>query len=111
LLAALDARIATVFVHPTSPPCFETFGLDLPASMIEFPFDTTRTAVSLLYSGALVRYPRINFILPHAGGTLPFLAPRIAAVGSLTPVLGDRAVKPNDAAQGWRASTTTRRCQ
>lgn len=99
LLAALDARKATVFVHPTSPPCFEAFGLELPAPMIEFPFDTTRTAVSLLYSGTLARHPGINFILPHAGGTLPFLAPRIAAVGSLAPVLGDRAVKPNDATE------------
>jgi 6-methylsalicylate decarboxylase len=99
LLAALDARQATVFVHPTSPPCFEAFGLELPAPMIEFPFDTTRTALSLLYSGALARHPGINFILPHGGGTLPFLAPRIAAVGSLTPVLGDRAIKPADAMQ------------
>jgi predicted TIM-barrel fold metal-dependent hydrolase len=99
LLAALDARKATVFVHPTSPPCFEAFGLELPAPMIEFPFDTTRTALSLLYSGALIRHPGIRFILPHAGGTLPFLAPRIAAVGSLKPVLGDRAMTPIEAMQ------------
>ena len=99
LLAALDARKTTVFVHPTSPPCFEAFGLELPAPMIEFPFDTTRTAVSLLYSGALTRYRGINFILPHAGGTLPFLAPRIAAVGSLKPAIGDRAMPPADAMQ------------
>ena len=94
----LDERAATVFVHPTSPCCFEAFGLELPAPMIEFPFDTTRTALSLLYSGALTRHPRINFILPHAGGTLPFLAPRIAAIGS-TPVLGERAVALPDAIQ------------
>lgn len=91
LLEALNARKATVFIHPTSPTCFESFGLELPAPMIEFPFDTTRTAVSLLYSGALKRFADINFILPHAGGTLPFLAPRIAGVGSI-PVLGERAV-------------------
>lgn len=95
LLAALDARGVTVFVHPTSPKCFEAFGLELPAPMIEFPFDTTRTAASLLYSGALARYARIRFILPHGGGTLPFLAPRMAAVGS-SPVLGGRAVSPQE---------------
>lgn len=91
LLEALNARNATVFIHPTAPACFRSFGLELPAPMIEFPFDTTRTAVSLLYSGALSRFANINFILPHAGGTLPFLAPRIAGVGSI-PVLGERAV-------------------
>jgi predicted TIM-barrel fold metal-dependent hydrolase len=35
-----------VFVHPTSPCCFESFGLALPAPMIEFPFDTTRAAAT-----------------------------------------------------------------
>src|SRR5262249_28385374 len=77
LLQALNARQVTVFIHPTSPCCFEAFGLGLPAPMIEFPFDTTRTVASLIYSGTLARCPDINFILPHAGGTLPFLAPRI----------------------------------
>ena len=43
LMEALDARGATVFIHPTSPCCFEAFGLELPAPMIEFPFETTRT--------------------------------------------------------------------
>lgn len=96
LMEALDARGAAVFIHPTSPCCFEAFGLELPAPMIEFPFDTTRTAASLLFSGTLAKRPAINFILPHAGGTLPFLATRMAAVGSL-PALGERAMAPGDA--------------
>ena len=91
LLEILDERRATVFIHPTSPTCFEAFGLELPAPMIEFPFDTTRTAASLLFSGALARHRHVNFILPHGGGTLPLLSMRIAALGS-RPVLGDRAV-------------------
>jgi predicted TIM-barrel fold metal-dependent hydrolase len=98
LLEELDERAATVFVHPTSPRCFADFALALPAPMIEFPFETTRTAASLLYSGALLRHPRIHFILPHAGGTLPFLAVRIAAVGSF-PALGPRALPPPEALQ------------
>ena len=98
LIQALDDRAATVFIHPTSPCCFEAFGLGLPAPMIEFPFDTTRAAVSLIYSGAPARHSRINYILPHAGGALPFLAPRIAAIGS-APFLGARAVPPPHAMQ------------
>jgi predicted TIM-barrel fold metal-dependent hydrolase len=100
LLEVLNERAVTVFVHPTSPCCFESFGLEIPAPMIEFPFDTTRTAASLLYSGSLARFPRIKFILPHGGGTLPFLAPRMAAVGSL-PALGERAVMPAQAMQAF----------
>jgi predicted TIM-barrel fold metal-dependent hydrolase len=100
LLEALGERRVTVFVHPTSPRCFEAFGLELPAPLIEFPFDTTRTAASLLYSGALARHPGIRFVLPHAGGTLPFLAPRMAAVGA-HPALGARAVPPAEAMQAF----------
>ena len=51
--------------------------------------------MSLLFSGTLAKRPSINFILPHAGGTLPFLAPRMAAVGSL-PALGERAMAPGE---------------
>jgi len=100
LLEELDEREAAVFIHPTSPRCFEDFGLELPAPMIEFPFDTTRTAASLLFSGALARHPRIKFILPHAGGTLPFLAMRIAGVGSF-PALGARALPPPETLQAF----------
>ena len=100
VLERLDDRGVAVFVHPTSPCCFEAFGLELPAPMIEFPFDTTRTVASLLYEGALARHPGIDFILPHAGGTLPFLAPRIAAIGS-APALGERAVPLPDAMQAF----------
>jgi 6-methylsalicylate decarboxylase len=36
----------------------------------------------LLFGGALTRYPNIRFILPHAGGTIPYLAARISAIGA-----------------------------
>lgn len=112
VLAALDERRATVFVHPTSPCCFEKFGLALPAPMIEFPFDTTRALTSLLYSGAADRYERINFIFTHGGGTMPFLAPRIARIGA-SPVVGKRSrpvQEPIDRLRSWHydlASVTT----
>jgi predicted TIM-barrel fold metal-dependent hydrolase len=74
---ALNRRQAVVFLHPTSPACFEALSLGRPAPMIEFPFDTTRAAVNLVLSGTTRRCPGIKFILPHAGGTLPFLVQRI----------------------------------
>jgi hypothetical protein len=51
--------------------------------MIEFPFDTTRAVTNLLLTGTLGRYPDVRWIVPHAGGTLPFLAPRIAGISVL----------------------------
>lgn len=82
VFAELDRRGAVVFLHPTSPACFEGVALGRPAPMIEFPTDTTRTVVDLLYSGALARYGNLRIIVPHGGGTLPFLAPRIAMFSS-----------------------------
>jgi predicted TIM-barrel fold metal-dependent hydrolase len=59
------------FVHPTSPPNWEAVSTDAPRSILEFPFETTRTAVDLIRNGVLDRHPRIRFLLPHVGGTLP----------------------------------------
>ena len=83
IMAELDRRRALVFIHPTSPACWECTSLGYPRPTIEFPFDTTRAVTNMLLSGVLTRYPDIRWIVPHAGGTLPFLAPRIAGISVL----------------------------
>ena len=83
IMVELNRRHAVVFIHPTSPACWECTSLGYPRPMIEFPFDTTRAVTNLLLSGALARHPDIRWIVPHAGGTLPFLAPRIAGISVL----------------------------
>lgn len=86
----LNARGATVYVHPTSCNCSLGVMSEIPASMIEFPHDSTRTVVSLLYGGVFSRCPRIKFIFSHAGGTLPYLAHRIALLGKLDKAFNER---------------------
>ncbi|HUD50222.1 amidohydrolase family protein [Parvibaculum sp.] len=85
----LDRREAVVFLHPTNPACFEQVGLGRPAPMIEFPIDTTRTIVDLLYSRTLQRCARMKVIVPHGGAALPALVARIAAFANL-PFLNPR---------------------
>ena len=80
VLATLDARHAVVFVHPTAHSSAFEVALSLPPFAIEYPFDTTRAAVSLILNGALDRFPNIKFILSHAGGALPFLSWRISTL-------------------------------
>jgi len=78
----LNRHRAIVFIHPTSPPCWEHIALGLPRPIIEFPFDSTRAVTNLVMSGTLERCRDLRIIVPHAGGTLPFLARRIAGAAS-----------------------------
>ncbi|EXF81366.1 FAD dependent oxidoreductase [Colletotrichum fioriniae PJ7] len=92
---ALNEANATIFEHPTAP-CTEhnhlRFSIDgedpgiTPpewltlnrpvagrqgrAPTIDFPFDTARTFADLFYSKIPTRFPRIKWIMPHAGGGL-----------------------------------------
>jgi predicted TIM-barrel fold metal-dependent hydrolase len=91
LFQELDRRSAVVVLHPnTKPPSVDHLNLSLPASLVEFVFDTTRTVANLLYSGTFERYPSIRYIVPHAGGTIPYLARRIEMGAQYSPVLRAR---------------------
>ena len=83
IFAELNRRKATLFLHPTSPACFEALGLGRPAPLLEFPLDTTRTIVDLLYNRTLQTNPEIKVIVPHGGAALPALIARIAAFAGL----------------------------
>src|SRR5262245_30525640 len=91
LWAELDRRKAVVFFHPTVAKASRSLELQVPGAVVEFTFDTTRTVVDLIYSGTLERYPNLSIILPHAGGTIPYLAGRLEIVESLGPQLLARA--------------------
>ena len=86
VLAMLHERRAVTFVHPVLAPATRGLMLDLPAFVVEYPFDTTRAATNLIYSGAIDRFSGIRFILSHAGGTLPYLAFRVAHSTLIDPV-------------------------
>jgi 6-methylsalicylate decarboxylase len=83
VFAELNRRKAVVFLHPTSPACFDALALGRPAPLLEFPLDTTRTIVDLLYSRTLQTNPDLKVIVPHGGAALPALVARIAAFANL----------------------------
>jgi len=83
IFAELNRRGAALFLHPTSPACFDAIALGRPAPLLEFPLDTTRTLVDLLYSRTLQTHPDIKVIVPHGGAALPALVARIAAFANL----------------------------
>src|SRR5579885_2444404 len=78
VFAELNRRKAVVYFHPNTPNCCGRLVPGTTPSLIEWPYDTGRAVVSLLFGGALARYPDIKFIFSHAGGPLPALSGRIA---------------------------------
>ncbi|MGT2531787.1 amidohydrolase family protein [Streptomyces nojiriensis] len=90
----LDDLGAVVDTHPHnlpgSPPGAATAVPGIPNFMCDFLLDTTRAAVNMISRRTLDRFPNIKVILPHAGGFLPYIAPRIQALGRFC----DPAVDP-----------------
>ena len=116
ILAELDRRGVATFLHPNTPHIsgslpqqpsskipypFDSLLLKtqksaaehLPSSMVDYPFETTKVVAKLLIGGSLERFPRIPFILSHAGGAVPYLAWRLAMFQErLDPPVRDVAV-------------------
>ena len=82
----LNRRGGRVFIHPTSPACWEHTSLGRPRPMLEFFFDTTRAVVDLVLNGTIARHTDIEFIIPHAGATLPMIVDRVSVFSRLLEV-------------------------
>jgi predicted TIM-barrel fold metal-dependent hydrolase len=87
LFEALQARNATVFVHPAEPGCHDAT-MGYPAPLTEYPFDSVRAMQNMLLTGWRARYPNVTMIYPHGGGAIPYLANRIASVSALDALGG-----------------------
>ncbi|KAK3385852.1 hypothetical protein B0H63DRAFT_523168 [Podospora didyma] len=92
----LDRRAVTVFVHPTTPVDKNLVNPYMLGPMIDYPHETTRTAMDMITSGTLKKFPNVKVILSHAGGTLPYLISRLA-----TPLR-----KVTDVIANWNVGTT-----
>lgn len=66
----LNKRSAVVFIHPGHPRI--PLLADVPGPLVDYPFDTTRNAVQMVFNGVLDNYPNVKIILSHAGGFLPY---------------------------------------
>jgi aminocarboxymuconate-semialdehyde decarboxylase len=74
--AAAQALDVPVFIHPVQAeplPRTNKFGLN---PIVQYTFDTTLTLGSLILSGVLDRFPRLELIVSHGGGALPYLMGR-----------------------------------
>src|SRR5437762_5261061 len=68
---------AVIHIHPTSPVGVEAMQDYWLMPLVGFPLDTTLAAASLVFSGAVKRFPRIRWVLGHLGGAIPYLVERL----------------------------------
>jgi predicted TIM-barrel fold metal-dependent hydrolase len=88
VFAELQRRAAVVFIHPTASPDPIAHTLGLPDALLDYPVDTSRAVAKLHYSNTFVRTPDVKYVLPHAGGTIPFVASRFAIVDAMNVIPG-----------------------
>jgi 6-methylsalicylate decarboxylase len=75
----LNRRKAVVYFHPNAPFCCGNINPPVGTSWIEYPHDTSRAVLSLLFNGTFAKHRDIKFLFSHGGGTIPMLAGRVAS--------------------------------
>ncbi|ORW10553.1 amidohydrolase family protein [Mycolicibacter longobardus] len=85
----LNRRSAVVFIHPGHPQIPNLAGV--PGPLVDYPFDTTRNAVHMVFNGVLDNYPDTKFILSHAGGFVPYSVLRFCEARTLLDPTGPSA--------------------
>ena len=73
----INKKKIPVILHPMDPRAPELFKDYQTGSIIGFVFETTLTVTKMVLSGLFEKCPNIQMVLPHLGGTIPFLHARI----------------------------------
>jgi predicted TIM-barrel fold metal-dependent hydrolase len=95
----LNRRRAIVYVHPTTAACCGQLIPGLADTLIEYGTDTTRAIASYIYRGAARKFPNVQMIWSHSGGSMPYLIERFDGADN-TPALRQAAPEGFRAAAG-----------
>jgi aminocarboxymuconate-semialdehyde decarboxylase len=77
LFEKADSLDVVFDIHPSFPVGVEAMLDYWLMPLVGFPFDTTLAAARLVFGGIVEKFPRIQWILGHLGGAIPFLAERL----------------------------------
>ncbi len=77
IYAEMNELEVPVFIHPMAPVGLRSIQEYKLAPLVGFLFETTITVTRMIFGGVFERYPNVKLILPHMGGTLPFIFNRI----------------------------------
>ncbi|HWF39158.1 MAG TPA: amidohydrolase family protein [Candidatus Acidoferrales bacterium] len=85
IMEELNRRKAIAYTHPFRAECCQTILPNGWGLGIELSTDTTRTIASMLFSGAVAKFPDIRFIWSHGGGSVPSLIGRLGGASKVLP--------------------------
>jgi len=67
----------TLFLHPGNTIGADRTGRYYLSNLLGNPYDTGVAAASLVVGGVMDKFPKLEVMLPHAGGTFPWLIGRL----------------------------------
>ncbi|KAL4943389.1 hypothetical protein BDV06DRAFT_190140 [Aspergillus oleicola] len=100
----LNTRKAVVFTHPTMEDIPKSIRepFVIPRPLVDWTHETTRAALHLILANTLRRHAAdCRIILSHGGGTLPFVAGRIAELDMMTSASGKSSGEILDEARSF----------
>jgi aminocarboxymuconate-semialdehyde decarboxylase len=73
----IEATGLPLFLHPVFVLARERLERHYLTNLIGNPVETAVAAAHLIFGGVLDRFPKLDVVLPHAGGAFPWLAGRL----------------------------------
>jgi aminocarboxymuconate-semialdehyde decarboxylase len=101
-----EALSAIVFIHPESFPDFTRVSKRMMVISSGYPSETGIAAAMLLTSGLLERR-NLKIVLAHAGGTLPWLLPRMDRLWEIAEPARTTRARPSELARKLYCDTLT----
>ena len=85
-----------VFLHPGNPIGGERTKKHFLVNLLGNPYDTGIAAASLMFGGVMDTFPKLDVMLPHAGGTFPGLIGRMNHGATIRPEVKHMKKPPFD---------------
>ena len=73
----IEALGLPIFLHPIFVIGAERLQRFYLTNLLGNPFESAIAAAHLIFGGVLDRFPKLDFVLPHAGGAFPWLVGRL----------------------------------
>jgi len=106
--SACAGHNAIVFIHPENAPGVERMQFMQMVISTGYPSETGIASARLLMTGIFVRHPDLRIVLAHAGGTLPWLLPRLDRVWDIDEkIQAVLPAKPSEMARAFYGDTLT----